>query len=236
MVTSSRRRISHCLYWDKEGRSIKSYCILHLTAPDNDYIRKKNPHHTLTICEMMQLMGSSHTTPTEIVLRASWRDWFSIILTRTNRTVCMCHCMFTVTFMEIHLHWLLHSLHLETQWQTGQWEWHCHIKRFNSQFSTQCISSQGDLFPSLPYRAGISQLKQVHFLGWFGCSDSAQIPEALIKSPKPRNQTTTYSSKMINNHAWEMATAWSTGRAGTACAALLSGGWACCLWLYPTVF
>lgn len=120
MVTSSCRRICHCLYWDKEGRSIKSHCILHLTAPDNDYIRKKNPHHTLTICEMMQLMGSSHTAPTGIVLRASWRDWFSIILTCTNRTVCICHCMFTMTFMEIHHHWLLHSLRRHQRFLSGK--------------------------------------------------------------------------------------------------------------------
>lgn len=86
-------------------------------------------------------------------------------------------------------------------------------------------------FVSLSHTKPLSvKLKQVHFLGCFGCSDSAQIPDVQIKSPEPHSGTGTYRSKTINNHAWEMATACSMGRAGTACAALLSGDWACCLW------
>lgn len=89
-------------YWATDGRSIESHCSFHLIAPGNDCIRteKKNPHRTPTTHEMMQLVGSSHATPTEINLKATWWDWVSVILTSTTMIVYICYYSFPVKFIQ----------------------------------------------------------------------------------------------------------------------------------------
>ena len=59
------------------ARSMESHRSFHPITPGNDCIskrgKKKSPLYTYYL--MMQLMESSHTTPTEIILKASWWDW-----------------------------------------------------------------------------------------------------------------------------------------------------------------
>lgn len=166
----------------------------------------------------MQLVGSSHTTPTEIILKASWWDWASVILTSTNTIVYICYYSFPKKFIQLLFKYttiLLCSLspvaknNLEANRAVGMVPLHDKVGWLflcPSGFQARGICS---FLPQQPQLAEMT---------------APRSQKAPIKLPELNKLTAAYGRKMLNNHTWATATSRDWEKTGSCMQGLLPLG------------